>query len=452
MPNRDAEEAEQRYRQLVELCPDGISISHEGRIVFANTALARMLGATNVQQLIGRGYRQTIHSDSIALVEQRIERVLAGETAGWAKEKWLRLDGSVVEVETAAVPITQNGMLLVQLFTRDLTPRNEVEKALEEHRRRLQGLFEMSIDAILLIDDDGRYIDANPAAEKLSGYTHAELMQMKLGDLTTPEERGRITELWSHVFKHGTGQGVYILVSKDGTHHVVQVQTLGHVSSGVHYSLLHDITELKRAEESLRNLSLGLLRSQDEERRRISRQLHETTAQNLAALRMNLTRIKDSGSRELIDDSIELTEQSIREIRTLSYLLHPPLMDELGLVSTLQWYATGFEQRSGIAVAVDANEDIGRLPREIETAVFRIVQEALTNIHRHAESAVASIRLRREHDELSLEIADRGRGFRDDVTPGVGLTGINERVRDLHGEMDIKSGAEGTTIRVRLPL
>src|SRR6185369_7694389 len=131
MRDCDDDEAEKRYRQLVELCPDGISISREGRIVFTNSALARMLGASGPEQLIGRGYRETIHPDSLALVEERIERVLAGETAGWAKEKWLRLDGSVIEVETAAVPITQNGTVLVQLFTRDLTERNDAEKMLE---------------------------------------------------------------------------------------------------------------------------------------------------------------------------------------------------------------------------------------------------------------------------------------------------------------------------------
>ena len=109
MRDCDDDEAEKRYRQLVELCPDGISISREGRIVFTNSALARMLGASGPEQLIGRGYRETIHPDSLALVEERIERVLAGETAGWAKEKWLRLDGSVIEVETAAVPTSKIG-------------------------------------------------------------------------------------------------------------------------------------------------------------------------------------------------------------------------------------------------------------------------------------------------------------------------------------------------------
>jgi signal transduction histidine kinase len=274
---------------------------------------------------------------------------------------------------------------------------------------------------------------------------------MKIGDITPAGGKDAVREIWRHLVAGEPTHGVYPVEAKNGARHFVELQTFGHVRPGLHYSILHDITEQKSAEESLRNLSVGLLRSQDEERRRISRQLHETTGQSLAALRMNLVRMKEAATPELIDDSLALVEQSIKEIRTLSYLLHPPLMDELGLVSALEWYTAGFEQRSGIAVQFDA-EDVGRLPPDVETAVFRIVQEALTNIHRHAESAVATIRLQSVDGNLVVEVADRGRGFADDVAPGVGLAGLNERIRDLQGDIDIRSGEQGTTLTVRLPL
>jgi len=445
-------EAEERYRRLVELSPEGICVSVDGRIEFANSAMVEMLGAHDVSEIIGRSYRETVHPESLALVEGRIERVLAGKPVPWVEEKWLRLDGSTVYVETAAVPITRHGAVFVQVFVRDLTARKQAEEALQEQRQRLQALFDNSIDGIILIDNDGHYIDVNPAVTKLLGYTREELLQMRVGDITPAGKKDAIREVWRHLVAGESTHGVFQVEGKDGVKHFVELQALGHVRPGLHYGILHDITEQKSAEESLRSLSLGLLRSQDEERRRISRQLHETTGQSLAALRMNLARLKESATPQLIEDSLALVDQSIKEIRTLSYLLHPPLMDDLGLVSALEWYAGGFEQRSGIAVTFDAAADIGRLPPEIETTVFRVVQEALTNIHRHSGSSVATIRLQRVDGNLCIEVADRGSGFAENAAPGVGLAGMYERIRDLGGEIDMQSGEKGTTLTVRLPL
>jgi len=445
-------EAEERYRRLVELSPEGICVSVDGRIVFANSAMMQTLGAHDVNELIGRSYREAIHPDSLPLVEERIAQVLGGKPAQWVEEKWLRLDGSTVEVETAAVPITRNGALFVQLFVRDLTARKQAEAALQEQRQRLQALFDNSIDGIILLDAAGNYADVNPALTRLVGYSREELLRMRVGDITPLDKKEAIREVWGHLVAGEPTHGVYPVEAKNGVKHFVELQTLANVRPGLHYAILHDITEQKSAEESLRNLSLGLLRSQDEERRRISRQLHETTGQSLAALRMNLARLRESGTPQLIDDSLALVEQSIKEIRTLSYLLHPPLIDDLGLVSALEWYASGFEQRSGIAVTFDAAADIGRLPPETETTVFRMVQEALTNIHRHSGSSVATIRLQRVDGNLLVEVGDHGHGFADNVAPGVGLAGMYERIRDLGGEIDMQSGEQGTTLTVRLPL
>src|SRR5262249_28073372 len=161
-----------------------------------------------------------------------------------------------------------------------------------------------------------------------------------------------------------------------------------------------------------------LMRAQDDERRRIAQLLHETTAQDLAALKMVLARISRNVGANLSDgdlsalaESIELAERSLASVRTLSYLLHPPLLDDAGLVLALRWYARGFAARSGIVVDLDLPASFERLDRDVETALFRVVQEALMNVHRHAGSARASIRLRRGDDGLTLEIEDRGRGI-----------------------------------------
>jgi signal transduction histidine kinase len=195
--------------------------------------------------------------------------------------------------------------------------------------------------------------------------------------------------------------------------------------------------------------------------------LHETTAQDLAALKMHLARLNRTAShlsetdRAALTESISLAEQSITEIRTLSYLLHPPLLDERGLLLALRWYAAGFAERSGITVDLELPESFDRLPLDTETALFRIVQESLTNIHRHAGSETARIRLRRDAEGLVLESEDRGRGIPNALLEhimggeggvGVGIAGMCERIEQLGGRLEINSGDRGTTVRARLPL
>ncbi|HJQ41408.1 MAG TPA: histidine kinase [Thermoanaerobaculia bacterium] len=177
--------------------------------------------------------------------------------------------------------------------------------------------------------------------------------------------------------------------------------------------VLTDITERRRSEEAVRRLSARVLRVQDETQRRIARELHETVAQSLAGLQMNLGMMdrfvdRGGGGAGILADSMEIVDGAMTEVRTVSYLLHPPMIDEAGLVTALRWYGEGFQQRSGIATTVDAPDDLGRLPRDLETAVFRIVQESLTNVQRHSGSATARVTVRRDGDRLSVEIADEG--------------------------------------------
>jgi len=216
----------------------------------------------------------------------------------------------------------------------------------------------------------------------------------------------------------------------------------------------------------MRALTGRLMRAQDDERRRIAQMLHETTAQNLAALKMLLAQLNRApgglgeDERQVLADGMSLAEQSMTEIRTLSYLLHPPFLDEMGLLSALRWYVTGFSKRSGIHVDLELPESFERPSAEIETSLFRVVQESLINIHRHAGSATARIRLRSEAEAMALEIEDHGRGIPGLLlehilsgggTVGVGIAGMSERIKQLGGRLDITSDDRGTTVRARLP-
>jgi signal transduction histidine kinase len=223
---------------------------------------------------------------------------------------------------------------------------------------------------------------------------------------------------------------------------------------------------LRQQRNELRSLANRLMQAQDDERRRIATMMHETTSQDLAALKMLLARLNRAADRlsdderNALNESISLADQSMAGIRTVSYLLHPPFLDEAGLFSALRWYAAGFAERSGIKVDLDLPEGFERLPLDTETVLFRIVQESLTNIHRHAGSETAVIRLRRDAEMLVLEIEDRGHGIPDaslkQITSGegggVGIAGMSERTEELGGRLEVTSSDRGTTVRVGLPL
>jgi signal transduction histidine kinase len=205
---------------------------------------------------------------------------------------------------------------------------------------------------------------------------------------------------------------------------------------------------------------------QDEERRRIARELHDSTGQVLALLSMNLCALQGEAKAinaeisNALSENVEIVNQVSGELRTISYLLHPPLLDEMGLLSALKWFTDGFEERSGIKVKLELDSEFGRVSRDLETAVFRVVQESLTNIHRHAASPTATIRLRQSGDRVTLEIEDAGKGIPPEKlseiacagVSGVGLRGMRERIENFRGTFDITSGETGTCIHVSIPI
>jgi len=225
--------------------------------------------------------------------------------------------------------------------------------------------------------------------------------------------------------------------------------------------LITDLTSQKQQME----FASRLQNMQDEERRRIARELHDSVGQLLAAIGMNMEIVRaqsgklDAEGQRAFNDNAMMVEQVSSEIRTISHLLHPPLLDLAGLASALRWYVDGFSSRSNIKVDVEIPETLGRLPAEMEIAIFRIVQECLTNIHRHSGSTTATISLFQEGDRVTVQVRDMGRGIplekqRDLIEAGrggVGLGGMRERLRQLGGALEIKSGETGTTIIATLP-
>ena len=216
----------------------------------------------------------------------------------------------------------------------------------------------------------------------------------------------------------------------------------------------------------LQKLTQRLLKVQDEERRRIARDLHDSTGQTLAALKMSIMLLQqsckeDSPKLALVSEVEALADQALEEIRTMSYLLHPPLLDEVGFACAAEWYIEGFSKRSGINVKAEIANSRERLPRSMEVALFRVLQESLTNVHRHSGASEASIHFKQQGEAVILEVRDFGKGIPEErlrllravnADTGVVLAGMRERLRELNGELEIESDGRGTSMRATVPL
>ena len=350
--------------------------------------------------------------------------------------------------------------------------RVRAEEALRESEGRFRSLVENATVGIYRTTPDGHILMANPALVRMLGFDSFEGLaarNLECGGFVPSYPRRVFRE---RIEREGQVIGLESAwIGRDGS--VIFVRESARAVRAedgrvLHYDgIVEDITTRRHAEEGMRQLSGRLLRLQDEERRRIARELHETAAQSLAGLAINLTMVKDSAAdlspraSACLSESLELAEQCSREIRTLSYLLHPPLVDEAGLAPALRWYTAGFAQRSGIEVHVEVSPEFGRLPSDLELTLYRIVQEALTNIHLHSGSKTARICLQRWPNGIVLTVADEGHGFPsaalgmagpESTDIGVGIPGMRERLRQLGGRLHIQTGSRGTTLRAILPL
>ena len=353
--------------------------------------------------------------------------------------------------------------------------KKEAEFALNREKEFSARLIESSLDSISAFDVFFRYTLWNRAMEKFTGISRREAIGRRVFEvLPFLTEIGEMTCLQAAL----DGKSVS---SSDRTYWIASTNRRGFFEA--HYSpiradagsaegngrvigglvMMRDITEQRKSEESLRTLSARLLQVQDDERRRIARELHDGTTQTLMAIKLNLSGLQQSGVQGkaaiLLDEAIAMADRAVRELRTTSYLLHPPELDLIGLAGAVRSYARGFSERTGIQTKIEIPRDLGRLPQDVETALFRIVQEALANIHRHSQSRSAEIRLWREGDHVIEEIQDFGLGMpsekaaaNSNASLGVGIAGMRARVRQLGGETQIDTSARGTAVRVNVPI
>jgi PAS domain S-box-containing protein len=359
-----------------------------------------------------------------------------------------------------------------QKLLRDTEAENErLEERAKERTRELeqktaqlayQGkLLDLANDAILVRLADGRITYWNAGAERLYGWTKEEALGKSTQELIRTEFPMDV----SSIFALDRWEGELRQQRRDGSKVIVASRwTTLRDSDGTPVAWLEintDITARMSAEDAARSLSARILTLQDEERRRIARGLHDSLGQYLTAVKMNLDLLSTNDSKRIASECAEIVDKCLTETRTISHLLHPPLLDEAGLGSAARWYVEGFAQRSGIKANLQLPEVFGRLHSDVETALFRALQEGLTNVHRHSGSSAVEIRFVAVADQVQLEIKDNGRGIPQDALKhlvegiadtGVGLAGMRERVRELGGLLHIKSDQNGTLLKITIPI
>jgi two-component system NarL family sensor kinase len=495
-PDRPEEvllQIEERFRQLVEVMPVAVYVCDaSGLIQSYNQRAVELWGREPelghpAQRYCGSLRLFAPDGTPVPHHESKMAEVLrTGIEARDLEVVIERPDGSSITVLVNIVPLrnSQGALTGAMNCFQEITDRKLAEEGLRRSERLLRLVLDALPVGVLVVDRSGNIILSNPASCRIWGKA-----------ITSGSERYAASKGWWHATGrklepdewasvracvHGETavNEVIDIESFDGVRKIIQNSAVpirdtdGRITGAVIVN--EDISAQKTAEgqatesyTQMRTLTARLMRAQDDERRRIAQMLHETTAQDLAALKMLLARLNrtsdhlSDSERNALAESMSLAEQSMTDIRTLSYLLHPPFLDETGLLSALRWYVAGFGERSGITVDLELPESFERLPLDTETALFRIVQESLINIHRHAASETARIRLQRNAGTIALEISDRGHGIPQALLTritsggsavGVGIAGMSERIEQLGGSLEITSGNRGTTVRARLPL
>ncbi len=364
------------------------------------------------------------------------------------------------------------------------------ELALQRSEQRFRLFVEAVQDyALFLLDPEGHVSTWNKGAQRIKGYEAYEIIGRHFS-IFYPEEdvlvrkpqleleiaarEGRFEDEGWRVRKDGSKFWANVIITALRDEHGV-LYGFGEVTRDFTERMLAQEAQrdarrkLEESEKSLRELSFHQFRVQEEERRRIGVELHDSLGQNLSFLKITLDSMvsrlngnRQSSIGETLAECAMVTEDAIKEVRTIAYLLYPPMLEEMGLKSAVPWYIDGFAQRSGIRTELSISPNLGRLSRDVETAMFRLLQEALTNVDRHSGSATAKVRLALKDGNLELEVSDQGNGIaapkpgqaqRDWTrSPGVGLRGMNERMRQLGGKLELMLTPVGTTVRATVPI
>jgi PAS domain S-box-containing protein len=472
MQAKDAlQRSEEQYRLLFEKNLAGVyRTALDRRITDCNEAFVKVFGFASREELLAHPVQEFYfdpREPEAITARIRAEKTLSNLELRLKRKDgspvWVLVNENLIEGEAGSQPFILGTII-------DITRRKEAEEALRQSEGHLRAIVETEPECVARVACNGDLLQMNPAGlAMIEAESFAEVNGKSVLPLIVPEHRAAFKALLQGVCSGNRANLEFEIVGLKGTRRWAEsyaVPIADETGSSCVLAVMRDLTERKQGEKALRGLSTRLLQLQDEERRRIARELHDAIGQNLVGLVTNLTLAHRSAgkihpkARQALSAGLEVAERCLKEMRTLSYLLHPPLLDEDGLASALAWYVKGFAERSEIKIDLKVSPNFGRLPQEVETTLFRVVQESLTNVHRHSKSLTASIRLSRRATEVKLEIADKGQGmpakalhsgYQKSGQLGVGIMGMSERAGQLGGRLEIDSSRRGTTIRVVIP-
>jgi PAS domain S-box-containing protein len=502
-------ENEGHYRQLVDLSPDGIFIVRDSRVVFLNSAAMRMFGASTPDQVLGQSPLRFFHPDDHTLIRARLRQLLLGKSIPTVEETIVGLDGTVTDVEVTSTLLEDSQDRAVQVIVRDITERKRTESALRESEERLSLAFAGAQEGVWDWNLETGAVVYSPHWRKMLGYSEEEVEPHVSAweRLLHPEDRAIVRDVVDGVLRgerdytvefrlqHKDGHYVHVLsrgfpVRRDdgvvsrivGTHfdlterkkaeealmraHEELEQRVRERTSELAFanaSLRAEIRERERAERARTELLTRLVFAQEDERKRIAREMHDQFGEQLTALGLGIRALKDACApqadlRQMVDGLEKVAQQLDRDVDHLVWELRPTALDDLGLRAALDNYVQDWSRRVGIRADLHTTGlSADRLTSEIETTLYRIAQEALNNVAKHARADSVDVILERRSDYVSLIIEDDGVGFEQGAAgpphQGFGLLGMQERAALVGATVQIESAAgEGTTIIVRMPM
>ena len=419
---------------------------------------------------------QLLHPDDREAVQTVLKSAMKYAHEYEYRSRFILPGGQVRTFHTLGKPVLGTDSKVVKRMgvTQDISLRVESERALLESEERYRDLVENSHDLICTHDLNGRVLWMNELPAKLLGYRREELIGFSLPDHLSPSASALFWEYIERIKRDGFANGLMVLMTKSGERRIWEYQntlrTEG-VAAPFVRGMAHDVTERVKAQKGLREstarlqaLSGLLLKAQDEERRVVAREVHDGIGSYIGGLSIALAKMRtyldETNYRhaEVIAECSELIQAVGAEIRTISYLLHPPTLELLGLESALTWLVSGFSNTSGIKTSSKIAPNLGRFKPEVELTLFRVTQEALNNVYRHSESKTATVQLFRDSRNVVLEVADWGKGmkpqFLEPTRPlTIGISGMKERVENLRGTFSIESApGKGCVVRASAPL
>lgn len=462
--------SEAKTRAILKALPDFMFVQDRNGAFLDYYAVGDLY--TTPELFLGKTFHDVLPAETAATIEPVFRRVAdTGQPETF--EYQLLISGELRSYEARMVQLAPDKVLSI---CRDLTEAKRAASALEQSRYFAQRLAETIPHVVFLYDlVERRNVYVNERSAAVLGYTAQEIMDMGdqfLARTMHPDDvaglsrlndfyaRVKDGEIFEHLFRFRHKNGEWRWISRSAT-------VFARDADGRPTQLLGssaDVTAVKNAEEELRLLSARLRNTQDDERRRIARELHDGVAQYLFGISAFLATLRESGglphpAAETVAEVARHCEDGLRQVRLLSYVLHPPMLDEIGLASALKWFVEGLERRSSIDIELEADDGMERLPLTVERDLFRIVQEGLSNVIRHSGSRKAVVRLTRQIDQALLQIQDFGRGMPAGFdasdsrqVAGLGILGMRERLRYVKGRLEIESGPQGTTLTAVVPL